>query len=138
MLRKEFINTTPVSPSDGFGLSPFVFNGVKVGTVRWKKLCLTLIGADRFQHIITLVKAGIVHHNHRPCWCFGSQFLNEPGIKNIRINAAIKQGNPESRNNMFPFSNSHASWASPEQTRFHPDKRWGCLPVDRPLFFVGS
>ena len=93
MLRKEFINTTPVSPSDGFGLSPFVFNGVKVGAVRWKKLCLTLIGADRFQHIMTLVKAGIVHQNHRPCWCFGSQFLNEPGIKNIRINAAIKQGN---------------------------------------------
>ena len=93
MLRKEFINSTLVSPSDGFGLSPFVFNGVKVGTVRWKKLCLTLIDADRFQHIMTLVKAGIVPHNHRPCWCFGSQFLNEPGIKNIRINAAIKQGN---------------------------------------------
>ena len=43
MSRKEFINTTPVSPSDGFGLSPFVFNEVKVGAVRWKKLYLTLI-----------------------------------------------------------------------------------------------
>ena len=74
MLRKEFINTTPVSPSDGFGLSPFVSNGVKAGAVRWKKLCLTLIGADRLQHIMTLVKAGIVHHNHRPYWCFGSQY----------------------------------------------------------------
>jgi len=71
MLRKEFIHTTSVLPSNGFSWSPFVFNRVKVGAVGWKKLGQTLIGADGFQHIRTFVKAGIVHHNHRPRCCFG-------------------------------------------------------------------
>ena len=73
MLRKEFINSTPVSPSDGFGLTPLNTNGVKVGAARWKKLCLTLIGADRFQlswrwwklalSITITVPAGVLGHS---------------------------------------------------------------------------
>ena len=44
MLRKEFIHTTAVLPSNGFSWSPFVFHPVKVGTLGWKKLGHTLIG----------------------------------------------------------------------------------------------
>ncbi|CAK8718670.1 hypothetical protein LDFHOB_08065 [Candidatus Electronema aureum] len=72
-------------------MCPFMLYGVQIRRIR-RKIFKEASGIiDEFLNSLRLMKRGIVHDDNSSVWQRRQKLLPDPCLKNIRIDAAVKQ-----------------------------------------------
>lgn len=90
MNREELLKGAVIFSANGFSLSPFVLNGVKIRTIRREIFKLMSSGLNEGLPILPLMESGVIHDDNAGFWEDGQEVLSEPGIEDITVNIRIE------------------------------------------------
>ena len=89
-------------PQERLQLREGEFDGIEIGTVRWKKTELGPGLLDRRAHVGVLVDRQIVHDDHIPPTQGGDQDLLDVGAEGHRVDRAVEHGRRAQRRGAQP------------------------------------